>query len=289
MTTIKRVVAWGVDAEGSSRSAALIRIGLAFLIWSRFGYVMLPLHDLHGTDMLFRAAFFGATLCMAVGFRTGLACAASALALGVIYFHYGHHEGRELWTAHHIYLLFIATCFITLSPSGHSYSIDRWIAVRRASKQGTPSPPESGNLLGVRLIAVQVALIYFWGAFGKATPAFLSGERLQHYFYYFYPGLDFSSLPAFEAGCMIAAITTILLEAALSVGLFTAPSRRLLMPLGIALHLTFYLLLPVLTFSLTMILLYLAFLPANRVHRWIDALHGSVEGAANPTDVYSTS
>jgi hypothetical protein len=40
-------------------------------------------------------------------------------------------------------------------------------------------------------------------------------------------------------------------------------------------HATFYIMLPVATYSATIILLYLAFLDADRVHRFIDQLVGN--------------
>lgn len=273
MTLLRAFTSWAVDYQGSTRSAALLRIGLVFLIWARFGYVMLPLHDLHLLDALFRVFYFVVTLMMAVGYKTRFACAASAVALGVIYHYYGIVLGNALWSAHHIYVLFVATCFIALTPCGRSYSLDRWLALKKAHASDTKAPREWGNLLGLRLIALQVSMIYFWGAADKLSPAFLNGERLQHFFYAFYPGVDFAAWPGFAWVCAAAAVGVVLLEITLSFGLHLASTRRWLLPVGVALHLSFYLIFPVLTFSLTMILLYLAVVPSDTIDRELYTLH----------------
>lgn len=274
MKMIARMISWGVDYEGSTRSAGLIRLGLAFLIWARFGNEMLPMFAEGAGGFAFRICYFVATFAMAAGIWSRLACAASALCLGVIYFYYGHFAGNAEWAAHHIYLLFVAAVFLAFTPAGRSYAFDRWIAVRRAEKQGVDPPMERGNLLGLRLIALQLVAIYFWGAVGKMTPAFLSGQRFQHFLYDFYSGVDFRAIPGFELLCAVAGSGAAFFELALVAGLLAPGFRRLFIPLGIAFHLIIYLFFPVLTFSLTMVLLYLAFIPADDVYTCLNRMQG---------------
>lgn len=265
MSVPGRIISWGIDYHGSTRPVGLIRIGLALLIWARFGYSMLPLHDLDVGNFTFRIVFFVSTFAMVIGFFSRFACLLSALCVAVLYYHYGQ-------VAHHIYLLFVATLFLTLTPAGSSYSLDRWIALQNAEKARRAIPPETGNLLGLRLIALQLAAIYFWGAFGKMNPAFLNGERFQHLLHDFYGGVPFESLPGFEWFCAAAGSGVALFELCLSIGLLTPGVRKLFVPVGIVFHLTIYVFFPVLTFSLTMILLYLAFIPADKVHDFLDRM-----------------
>jgi hypothetical protein len=183
------------------------------------------------------------------------------------------------WKHHHTFLLVMSTLFIALTPCGRSYSLDRWLALRRALKSGLPSPPEIGNLWGLRLIAIQLSMVYFWTAYEKLYWGFLSGERMELLVYNYYAGYDYASIPGFSALCCIAAITTVILEFLLAFGLYIPKFRKYLMFIGIVLHILFYVIFPIRTFTLAMILLYLAFIPAASVHRFIDNMHEDYQPA----------
>lgn len=78
------------------------------------------------------------------------------------------------------------------------------------------------------------------------------------------------------------ATTTVLLEYILAFGIFVPRIRTAVLLSGVLLHLVFYALLSVNTFSLNMILLYLAVIDADRVHAFIDAFHGYPDGRQQP-------
>ena len=103
--------------------------------------------------------------------------------------------GREPWTHHHTYLLAVAALLIALTPCGRSYSVDRYLAVMRAGHAGLPPPAERGNLWGLRLIVVQLSVLYFFSAFDKTSYAFLSGARLEQIFLWYYAGSDYPGMP----------------------------------------------------------------------------------------------
>ncbi len=180
---------------------------------------------------------------------------------------------NESWKHHHAFLLVMAALFIALTPCGRSYSLDRWLALRRALKSGLPPPPEIGNLWGLRLTAIQLSMVYFWTAYEKLYWGFLSGDRMELLAYNYYAGYDYASIPGFSAFCFVIAIATVILEFLLAFGLYIPKFHKYLMPAGIVLHVLFYILLPIRTFTLTMILLYLAFIPAASVHRFINNMH----------------
>ncbi|MCZ6677534.1 MAG: HTTM domain-containing protein [Candidatus Poribacteria bacterium] len=272
LNRLQRFRYWALCYYDSTRSVALIRIGLALLIWSRWGDEFLLFRDIHLSAILFNSAFFLATALMFVGLWTRVASLATAI---ILWFMYLEHES---WRHHHIYLLVIATSLIALTPSDRSYSCDRWFALRRASRLGLPAPPEIGNLWGLRLISIQMSMIYFWSGYEKLYWGFLSGARMQHYIYNDYSGPDYKNIPGFAFLCFVSAIITVSLEFVLSFGLFIPKLRKLLIPAGIVLHILFYVLLPVRTFSLNMMLLYLAFIPAASIHRFIDNMHGDYSG-----------
>lgn len=274
MTGAKQLTDWALGYEGSTRAAGLMRIGLVLLVWGRFAGHMLPMHDLHLTWVLFGLTFFVSTGLMLVGLWSRFASGIVSAVVFTNYFYYGHYLGNEYWAGHHVYLLAIACLFLALTPCGKSYALDRWLALRRAERRGQPAPKEWGNLWGMRLIAFQMSMVYFWAAFSKATPAFLTGDRLQQLIYANFPGPDYSQLWLFEPLTILAAIGVVALQLGLAFGLHFSRGRTYLMPLGIFMHLSFYVLLYAFTFSLTMILLYLAFIPAATVHRVLDRMQG---------------
>jgi len=275
---------WALETEGSTRSSALIRIFLVTLLWARWANDLVLFREFASPQgwvfVAIGVNFYLATTLMLVGLWTRFAgiWTASVVATMVVY---AGALGRGDWGHHHTYLLAQAACLCACTPSGRSYSIDRWLAVRRAEASGEPLPPERGNLWGLRLMSLQLSSIYFWGAFDKSSFAFLSGERMEHYLMWFYLGSDRPSAGWVGALLLLIAVTTVLLEYALSVGLLFRRSRRYLLLPGIALHALFYVLVPVFTFSATMVCLYLAVVDANTVHRIIDRLHGGLNGSSS--------
>ena len=270
---LQRFYNWGLCYRDSTRSVGLIRIGLVLLIWSRWAGELIFCRDIRPSAILLNSAFFLLTGLMCVGLWTRVSSMGTAILLSIRFI--THQPSQH----HHTFLLIISTLFIVLTPCGRSYSLDRWLALRRALKSGVPSPPETGNLWGLRLIAIQLSMVYFWTAYAKLYWGFLSGARMEFLVYNYYAGYDYASIPGFSALCFIAAITTVILEFSLAFGLYIPKLRKYLMPVGIILHILFYVLLPIRTFTLTMILLYLAFIPAASIHRFIDSMHEGYQPA----------
>ncbi|TIU00559.1 MAG: hypothetical protein E5W55_02520, partial [Mesorhizobium sp.] len=183
-----RFVDWAVGTEGSSRSSALIRIGLAMLFWSRWAGELLLYRDQSPIGLFLAVNFFVATALLFVGYHSRIAALWTGSVGLAMYYYFGHQLGREPWTHHHTYLLAIAALLIALTPCGRSYSLDRYLAVMRAERTGRPPPAERGNLWGLRLIVVQISVLYFFAAFDKTNYAFLSGARIEQIFLWYYAG-----------------------------------------------------------------------------------------------------
>lgn len=264
-----RFLRWAADLEGSSRSSALIRIGLALLIWTRWAAEVAPFYNPQPARLILAPALYVATSLMLVGLWTRLAVPAVALITGTMYL-YGSLASTSAWAAHHTYLLVIATVYCALTPCGRSYSVDRWLAVRRARRLGLPIPPERGNLLGLRLIALQLSTIYFWGAVDKTHWGYFSGERIEQMLMLFYSGSDYPALPAFHAVCAALGTGTVVFEYWMAFGLFSAKLRPFLVPLGVLFHAALFAAVPVRTFSATVFLLYLAYFDADDIHAALD-------------------
>lgn len=249
-----RLAVW-VGGEVSTVPMALLRIGLALLLWARHGEAMVLVHADGPARAVLSLLFFASSAAMLVGWWSRTATALAAGATAATYFGLGADH-------HHHYLLMAATALCACAPCGRSLSVDRW----RALAAGTPAP-ERGSRLGLRLITAQLSAVYFWTAFDKLDPAFLGGARIEQIVGHYYLGSDMSPGTSYKFGWAAAAIVVAALEGALAFGLWWPRTHRVLLPLGVALHAALYVLLPVATFSATMVLLYLAALDPAAVER----------------------
>ena len=125
---LQRFYNWGLCYRDSTRSVGLIRIGLVLLIWSRWAGELTLCRDIRLSVILLNSAFFLLTGLMCVGLWTRASSMGTAIIISVMF------VMRESWHHHHTFLLIISTLFIALTPCGRSYSLDRWLALRRASK-----------------------------------------------------------------------------------------------------------------------------------------------------------
>src|SRR5262249_12067167 len=150
---------------------------------------------------------------------------AAACALYLVYW-VGWAQGTNAYTHHHTTLLAWSMVWLALTPCGRSYSVDRWLALRKADRTGAALPEERGNIWGLRLMSLKVAAFYFWTAMAKCDRGFLSGARLAHYTMKFYSGSSVIDDGALHIVFLIAAWLTVLLELSLAFGLFFKATRR---------------------------------------------------------------
>lgn len=283
---MRRFADWLVWSEGSTRAVALVRIGLALLLWDRFAADMLLFRARDALEAGVALSFFAATTLLFLGAWTRAAAAWTAATMIVLFAVIGLGRGVEAYEHHHVFLLVAASVLLALTPCGGSFSVDRWIAVSRASARGDTPPPERGPLYGQRLLAMLISSVYLFATYDKLTPAFLSGERLQHVLLDRYGTSAPPPVPGFEVVCLLGAWGTVAMETALAVGLWVPRIQRPLMVAGALFHGMLYVTLPVGPFSLTMVLLYLAFLDPAVVHRaTVRLFHGTfVPLSSEPRD-----
>ena len=261
-----RAFEWFFHAEGSSRPAALVRIGLALIAWSRLAGGMMPIQSTSPDRLLMGAWFYLSSLALFVGYRSQLAAFLLGAQILTLRIHYGFGEKVEPWTHHHIHALGLATILLSLAPCGRSYSIDRWLALRRGEH-----PPERGNMLGMHLIVVLLSSIYLWGTYSKSTMAFVQGDRMAQILQTVVLGSDRLSTAGVWA---VRAVSwgTLFVEPFLAIALWVPRLRLPAVLVGIAFHLGIYYLLPVTIFTATTILLYLAAFDPDEVHDFLDRM-----------------
>jgi hypothetical protein len=278
----QRFLDWALRTEGSTRAVALMRIGLVLTVWTRWANDLVVFRHLTDGEWLFCAVFFLVTPFALIGLFTRVSVAATALCTLYLVYGMGYAHGVEGYTHHHTTLLAWCCVWLAFTPCGRSYSVDRWLAIRRAEKSAQPWPEERANLWGMRLLALQASSLYFWTALNKCNVGFLSGARMAHYTMTFYTGSSAIDEGSVGALFWLLAWGTTALEFALAFGLFFPRARRYLMLAGLLLHGVFYAVLSVFTFTVTMWILYLAFLDPDQLHRFLDRLQGQ-RGESEPS------
>jgi hypothetical protein len=273
---MRRLSAWldrALEIDHSTRSAALLRIGLAILIFTRFGDAMMLTHQTDAITAGLLLCFWVSTTAMLFGYRAQLATAATALCLIGSVAYLGALRHQSAWAAHHhVYLLIAAVSCVALTPNGRSYSLDRWRTLQRSAATGEPVPKERGRVGALYLGAVQLSAVYFWGAYNKTTLGFLSGDKFESQLLAYIFDSDPPNVAGWHAFIASASVATVLLEYALAGGLWIPALRRWLVPIGIAFHIVIYVTLPVTVFSALSCLLYLCYFDPDQVHAAIDRL-----------------
>jgi hypothetical protein len=255
------------ELRGSTRPAALMRVGLGLIVLVRFADEVSPFQADNAVLAVHGLGLMTFAVLSVLGWRTRASLSGLAAFLGLGYFGLGGAYGHAGWYHHHVYLLFAASFLLAFIPCGRSYSLDRL----RALDAGR-APPETGDLRAQRLIGLQLSAIYFWAAVDKTDLAFLSGERLEQTLVWVYAGRWLHELLTVPALLVTASIAVVVVEYLLAVAIHLPRWRPVVLGIGLALHATFYLLLPVDTYSVTMALLYLALLDPDGVHRFLDRL-----------------
>ena len=167
-----------LGAEVSSRSLGLMRIFICIFVMYRFNGLWSPRHFTgEPLQILVAVVFLLANIFCLVGYQTKVAKLALGICVVVGFLYLGQHLGvarfKKPFHPFHMVLL------LALTPCGRSCSVDRWLAVRRARREGGPPPPERVNWLLVELFVLQICVMYVWAGYDKLDPGWLSGERLE--------------------------------------------------------------------------------------------------------------
>ncbi len=271
----QRLAEWGPDARGSTRAVGLMRIGLGCVALIRFGGELTPwaVNDLLG--LAFGSIFFIFMAATVIGAGSRISVAGLGLTILVFYALGAAHVGPLTWAHHHVYLLGVACLLLSLTDCGKSFSLDR-LRGMNADPHGHPEA-EYGVLWGQRLIALQLSALYFWTAVDKTDWAFVSGQRLEQTFVWVHSGRALEVFLDWPIMLAAASVAVLVVEYWLAVAILMARWRKAAILVGLTMHATFYLLLPVNTYSITVMVLYLALLDPRSVHDFIDRMTGQRE------------
>jgi hypothetical protein len=255
---------------GSTRSASLLRILLALLVWAQWAGPMRGIHLMGQPDRLaVSAVFWTITPFMLVGWwsRTSAGLVGLALLLNtVVSKEYIRFEGvdQDPW------FLVVAVCLLALTPCGGALSVDRWLSVRRG--ESLQPQTSQGELWAWPLLNAHLVLLLMSIALSMSRPAFRSGSRLHQHLLDTYFG---SVSPLWlEPVCAVVAPALLVSHVALAVG-FTLPSlRRRAVWVSLGFHGALFVVLPAGVYTLFVMAMSLAVLDPDEVHRVLDRLQG---------------
>ncbi len=259
-----------VSEQRSTRAISLFRIAIAGLIYMRFGAEM-SLHLAQSLEaIILSLAFFMFTTLMLVGLFTRVAVAGTTIVLGYMYFILGVNSPTPGWGHHHHYMLFWSSFLLAFAPCGKSFSLDRALAIRRADLDRKASPEELGPGWVQTLLVFQMAALYFWTAIDKTNLEFLRGDRLERIFEWVYAGTPLYDLLTARWFLATGSTAVVLIEYILPFMLVFRWRLPWAFAIAFLLHAGFYVMLPVQTYSATMLSMYILVADPKLVHEFID-------------------
>lgn len=281
---MNRIATWFrtmLTREESAVPSAIMRMALVLLLWDRWASDFL----LYKADSPLKWAIFSsymlATPLLFAGIFTQFAAWWTAGTMLAVFYGLGVVGEVESYTHHHTYLLTSFAVLMPFLPSGRALSVDRWWAVRRATRAGLAPPPATGATWAVPLIGLQLTAMYLWAAYDKCNWGFASGQRLHHIFQWYYGTADPIAIPGIEWIMLGMAAGTIVGELALAIFPWIPRLRIPTLIFGVVFHGMLFVSLPVGPFSATVWAMYLAYLPAQQVEDWLRSAFGSATPAAS--------
>lgn len=276
-----------VTREGSTFTLGLLRVLLVLILWDRFAVEVLPFRRLEPDHLALSLAFFVTTTWMLLGVWGRVGTLACAAVVDWMVFGLGHSSMPD-WGHHHTSVLAYAVTYVAFGDNSRSLSVDRWLELRAAAREGRAPAPQRAPVWPLTLIALQLSSVYLWSVLDKTTQlGFVNGDRLVQVFLDVWWSSDWRMPSGVTALSAVSAWIVIALEILLPIGLWFRRVQRPLVLFGAVLHASFYTLLPVGTFSVTMIACYLAYFDPDEVEAVVWRLLGvrpDPAPAATPQD-----
>jgi hypothetical protein len=255
--------------EASSRPLGLIRILICLAIIYEFASPWVSHRVDHHTDVLLTTwVLFITNFFVLVGYKTRVFTVIWWISFGIIHLYFG--RVLDVLDMQQPVLVFQIMTIVTFAPSGRSLSIDRALVVRKARREGRVPPPELIPHFVYDLFAVLITAIYFWAGQDKTDAAWFRGERMEHYYMFFYGGSD--SLvyrPWIHTICVIMAWATTVIELGLAFGLLFRRTRVYVVFFGFLLHIGILFYFAVTYFSMLMMMALFACMPPQWFHDFI--------------------
>ena len=260
--------------EGPTRALAVVRIVVATLLMQRYSQSMALFNwDSGPIELVAAAGFYLLLVFFLLGLFSRITIPAFALLMTLHWGYFGVTLGHRPSAS--FIGPWLVTSLLAFTPCGKSFSLDRYLEVRRAQRAGAPIPPETGPLWAVPLLWLQVTTMYLFAAIDKTDAQWLAGERMERIYMFFYGGSEsFLHEPWMHPIAVGMAWLTTGTEFGLAIGLWIRPVRRYLIPVGLVLHAGFWVLLGLWPLSGRMWVLYILFADPQRVHDFFETVFG---------------
>jgi uncharacterized membrane protein YphA (DoxX/SURF4 family) len=208
----------------------------------------------------------------------GTRVATAALFIGMVTLHCRNwgilHSGDSLAR--------VCAFSLMLAPAGRAYSLDRWLQVKR----GDNSPPKLMSMWPQRVLAIQLAVVYFMTFWQKmqgsywldGTATYISGSLRE---------FEKFPVPEFVMQQPMVAINTyytLAIELALGVLIFFKPLRKWLLIGGLLLHagIEYSMNIPLFAFIITAV--YVVYYEGEETKAWVDRMIMRFTKRANPEE-----
>jgi hypothetical protein len=181
--------------------------------------------------------------------------------------------------------------YLMIGPSGAAYSLDRWIASRRAGRALPAATASVGANLAIRLIQIHMCVIYFFAGLGKLHgESWWYGDALWGAVANLeYQSLDVTWLAGWPLTVAVLTQITVYWELFFCVLVWPRILRPLILALAIPLHLGIAFLMGMITFGLVMLIGCLSFVPPSLVRRLFGGASTATIGAGQGGRVMQTS
>ncbi len=159
--------------------------------------------------------------------------------------------------------------YLAVGPCGDAFSLDRWLAGRRAGGPLAVRPSWTANL-AIRLIQVHMCIIYLFAGTAKLTgPAWWDGTALWMAFGNMeYQSLDMTWMAEWPRLINVMTHVTIFWEITYSALVWPRLTRPIVLLLAIPLHMGIAICLGMITFGLVMLIGNFAFVSPQLVRAW---------------------
>lgn len=253
---------------------SILRIFLVALIWAKWARSFRFFVSDDPIFVITAIAFYASSFFLFIGYYSRFFNMILAFCCFWNYYYFGVYFNNYNIVHHHTYLLCIMTFLLCFTPSGKFYSVDSYLNSKKGNKE-TNEDCNYGPRWPLLLICFQVSMIYLWGAFAKNNALFISGASLDYIFFDLYRSyLHLMSSDGIKIAYSLLAKSTIFIEVFLAFGLWFKRTRLIACLIGFIIHVSFYVLLQVSTFSATMLLLYICFFDPSDVRKVIGKING---------------
>ena len=162
--------------------------------------------------------------------------------------------------------------YLMVGPSGSVYSVDRWLARRRAGGALPPPEPRVGANVAIRLIQLHMCIIYLFGGIGKmrgetwwdGLAMWLAAANWE------YQSLDLTWIGAMPLLFAFLTHVTVFWETFYCVLIWPRLTRPIMLTLAVCVHGGIAIFLGMITFGTAMLIGNLAFVSPRTVERVVD-------------------